>query len=147
MYHLPAWFQQFSTAAVLIVELVVSMVHLYDAASQAQSRAPRSSSLQVLIALTGNYAFFNLLTFALAMTLLRRCFRPRWAGRPAVSSILGNPSRRPRACPLLLPVIVAVITVPVSLAVVASQVRIDLPGSASLGSLRVALAPFRSVNA
>ena len=102
--------------------------------------------LQLLIALTGNYAFFNLLTVALSLTLLddaswpRRAERRRDVGR-------GQPSRRLRSVPLLLPVSLAVVTVPVSLAVLGSQARIDLPGVARLGSLRAALAPFHSVNA
>ena len=38
--------------------------------------------LQLLIALTGNYAFFNLLTVALALTLLDDASWPGWAGGP-----------------------------------------------------------------
>jgi hypothetical protein len=68
MYQLPLGFQRFSTATVLSIELVVPFLFF----------APRrwrfwgaglALFLQVLIFLTGNYTFFNLLTMALCLFL------------------------------------------------------------------------------
>jgi lipase maturation factor 1 len=68
MYQLPLGFQRFSTTAVLFIELVTPFLFF----------APRrwrfwgaglALFLQVLIFLTGNYTFFNLLTMALCLFL------------------------------------------------------------------------------
>ena len=68
-YHLPDWFQRMSVIFVFFVELVVPWFVL----------APRRlrlfagfaiTLLQLLIFLTGNYAFFNLLTISLCLFLL-----------------------------------------------------------------------------
>jgi hypothetical protein len=144
-YHLPAWFQQLSTAAVLIIELLVPWL-IFTTRRLRQVACGAIVALQLLIALTGNYAFFNLLTVALAVTLLDDAAWPGRAdrGRPVEAA---HPSPRGRPCPLLLPLALALVTVPVSLAVLASQTRMDLPGSTWLRPVRAALAPFRSVNA
>jgi predicted DCC family thiol-disulfide oxidoreductase YuxK len=68
-YQAPGWFQRFSIGFVFFVELLIPFFVL----------APRRIRviaawciilLQVLIGLTGNYAFFNLLTIALCLFLL-----------------------------------------------------------------------------
>jgi len=68
-YQAPEWFQRFSVGFVFFVELLVPFLVL----------APRRIrkiaawfiiALQILIALTGNYAFFNLLTISLGLFLL-----------------------------------------------------------------------------
>ena len=68
MYQLPLGFQRFSTAATLFIELVVPFLFF----------APRrwrfvgaglALFLQMLIFLTGNYTFFNLLTISLCVFL------------------------------------------------------------------------------
>jgi len=68
-HHLPRWFQRFSTAVALGIELGVPFVAF------APRRARRLAcgvlgGLQALIALTGNYAFFNVLTLVLDLWLL-----------------------------------------------------------------------------
>jgi predicted DCC family thiol-disulfide oxidoreductase YuxK len=68
-YQLPLWFQKASTAAMFAIELAVPFLVF----------APRRIrlipcvlfiALQLLIAATGNYCFFNLLTIALCIPLL-----------------------------------------------------------------------------
>jgi hypothetical protein len=68
MYQLPMWFQKASTAFVLLAEVIVPFLFF----------APRrfrlagawiAIVLQLLILLTGNYTFFNLLTIVLALFL------------------------------------------------------------------------------
>jgi lipase maturation factor 1 len=78
-HHLPATFQELSCAAVFVVELIVPFLFLMP-------RNPRiigawiTIAFQILIALTGNYTFFNLLAIALCIPLfddqhLYRLFR------------------------------------------------------------------------
>lgn len=72
-HQLPQWFQKMSVATMFFIELVVSFLIF----------APRPARLfaffvlllfQVLILLTGNYTFFNLLTIALCLSLVDDAF-------------------------------------------------------------------------
>jgi predicted DCC family thiol-disulfide oxidoreductase YuxK len=66
---LPEWFQKFSVAGMFAIELVAPFLIFFP-------RRPRLLAfwmmviLQMLILLTGNYAFFNLLTIALCFLLV-----------------------------------------------------------------------------
>ena len=72
-YQLPGWFQRFSVGFVFFVELLVPFLIL--APRRLRIVAARMIILlQILIALTGNYAFFNLLTIALCLFLLDDSF-------------------------------------------------------------------------
>lgn len=68
-HQLPLWWQKLSCGAVLFIELACPFLVFLP-------RRPRRlgfwifSGLQLLIALTGNYAYFNLLTAALGLLLL-----------------------------------------------------------------------------
>ncbi len=86
MYQLPLAFQRFSTASVLFIELVIPFLFF----------APRrwrlvgagfALFLQVLIFVTGNYTFFNLLTMSLCVFLFDdralEKLSARWPGRTA----------------------------------------------------------------
>jgi predicted DCC family thiol-disulfide oxidoreductase YuxK len=69
MYQLPMWFQRGSVGFVFFVELVVPF--LIFAPRQVRFFAARAIVvLQVLILLTGNYAFFNLLTISFCLFLM-----------------------------------------------------------------------------
>jgi len=105
-YRLPEWFQRASVGFVFFVELLVPI--LVFAPRWIRSRAAfLIVLLQLLIAVTGNYAFFNLLTVALCVLLLddtwltrtlppksmawlmRMCSRPpRWPGVRQVEAFL-----------------------------------------------------------
>ncbi|MBZ5645863.1 MAG: lipase maturation factor family protein [Acidobacteriia bacterium] len=83
--QLPAWFQQGSTAAVLAIELVAPWFIIFPRRLRFLA-AVVLISLQVLILLTGNYTFFNLLTITLCLFLLDdarlgRILPRRWAGK------------------------------------------------------------------
>ena len=132
---LPLWFHRLTTALVLGVELVVPCLMV---GRLRRIAALVLIALQALIALTGNYAFFNLLTIALALMLLddgalgvlRRAVPParvsqdaRWRAWAAAGA--------------------ALVIVPASVAVFATQFRIVLPPARPLAE---AVAPFRSVN-
>jgi predicted DCC family thiol-disulfide oxidoreductase YuxK len=68
MSQLPAAFQRFSTAAVLVIELAVPFL-IFAPRLWRFFGAAAMLLLQVLIFLTGNYTFFNLLTMALCLFL------------------------------------------------------------------------------
>ena len=67
--QLPAWFQRASCAVMFAIELLAPL--LIPAPRRLRHAAALSMiSLQALIALTGNYAFFNLLSAGLCLTCL-----------------------------------------------------------------------------
>src|ERR1700733_910758 len=68
MYQLPLGFQRFSTASVLFIELVIPFL-FFAPRLWRLCGAGLALFLQVLIFLTGNYTFFNLLTMALCLFL------------------------------------------------------------------------------
>ena len=84
-YQLPAWFQRFSVGFVFFVELFIPFLILAPRRLRLLA-ALAITVLQALIALTGNYAFFNLLTVTLCLfliddTILRRVLPDRTAPR------------------------------------------------------------------
>lgn len=88
MYQLPARFQQASTALVLTVELAVPFL-IFGPRPWRRTAAVFFLALQLLIFLTGNYAFFNLLAMSLCVflfddaALTRLRLRERVARTPA----------------------------------------------------------------
>jgi hypothetical protein len=144
-HHLPSWLNRGCTASVLGIELFAPLLML----------GPRRlrtlgfvllGGLQLLIALTGNYAFFNLLSFALCLFLLDDVvvsrllpsFQPadeRWAGAFA--------TRRVRHAIL---VAVALLTVPVSFLNLTAGLDLPMPGSPLVLPMARLIAPLRSVN-
>jgi len=69
MYHLPLWFQRASTAVVFFIELAVAFLILGPRVWR-RLAAVALLLFQLLIFLTGNYAFFNLLAMSLCLFLL-----------------------------------------------------------------------------
>jgi len=69
MAQLPLAFQRFSTSAVLFIELIVPFL-FFTPRRWRLAAAGLASFFQILIFLTGNYTFFNLLTLALCLFLL-----------------------------------------------------------------------------
>jgi hypothetical protein len=135
-HHLPAWFAQWSTASVLGIELLAPFLIF----------APRILRLagcsvlvgfQVLIAATGNYAFFNLLTVALCVLLV---------DDQVHTSGGENASGAPPFLPRWASFAVAAITLPVTSVVLAGQLGIAVPGAGVVSGLSALIGPFRSVN-
>lgn len=67
--QLPLWFQSFSVAAVFFIELAVPFLFFFPRPFRLAG-AILTAFLQVVILLTGNYTFFNLLTLSLCVVLL-----------------------------------------------------------------------------
>jgi predicted DCC family thiol-disulfide oxidoreductase YuxK len=151
VHQLPAWLLKGATAGVLAIEIGVPFLIV----------APRRmrvlafvllEGLQVLIALTGNYAFFNLLTVALGLFLLDDAAFGKWGhvrgdGRWMVGDgDAGTRRTGPQRIRRALLIAVAVVTVPVSAVAFAGALRIELPGAALVDPLVNLTEPFRSVN-
>jgi predicted DCC family thiol-disulfide oxidoreductase YuxK len=68
-YQLPTWFHRLSVGVMFFVELVVPFLILAPRRIRLFA-AIAITGLQILILLTGNYAFFNLLTISLCLFLL-----------------------------------------------------------------------------
>jgi predicted DCC family thiol-disulfide oxidoreductase YuxK len=81
VHQCPASFQTASAVLLFLVELVIPFFYFAPRRLRVVACA-MTVFLQVLIAATGNYAFFNLLAVALAVLLLDdQSLPPRWAGR------------------------------------------------------------------
>ncbi len=141
------WFRQFSTAFVLAVEILVPFLIW----------APRRVRLvgcglllllQGLIALTGNYAFFNLLTIALCLLLIddqtwRRLWRRQRAGTPAQSGALGtllDSLRRWAAVAVLL------VTLPVNAWLIFSAFKPEATEPPVISAIAGKLQPFHLIS-
>jgi predicted DCC family thiol-disulfide oxidoreductase YuxK len=73
----PVWFQQFSVVVVFAVELGVPFL-IFGPRRLRQIAGTAIIGLQVLILLTGNYTFFNLLAIALCLFLFDDACFARW---------------------------------------------------------------------
>lgn len=142
VHQLPAWAHRVGTAGALLVELPVPLLLLLP-------RRPRHLgallviALQVLILLTGNYAFFNVLAIGLALLVLDDRWWESVAGR--LTELLGTgPTTRGRLRGALL-VPYAALAVGVGgaqLARTASSGTLPEPVAAVAG----AVSPLRLVN-
>jgi uncharacterized membrane protein YphA (DoxX/SURF4 family) len=142
-HQLPSWFQKLSCAWMFVVELALPFLIFCG-------RRPRLVAfaglvaLQLLIAATGNYGFFNLLAVVLCVPLLDDGWLARvWPRR------LGSRDRRPAERPwkLALDGLVAALVLllggPLSLAQLTGLPVTSLP---PVGALLRALAPFHVVS-
>jgi predicted DCC family thiol-disulfide oxidoreductase YuxK len=135
-HQLPVWFHKMSTAAVLAIELLTPW--LIPAPRRLRTAACITMiSLQVLIALTGNYAFFNLLTIALCILLL---------DDETLRQFAGAPQRTAGYWPKWIPIAAAIVTVPISAGILASQMGFRAPAAAVIGPVAGLVSSFRSIN-
>ena len=139
VHQLPEWFQKISVIGMFAVELVVPFLIF----------APRRLrtvgciglvGLQVLIILTGNYCFFNLLTIALCLLLIDDA---TWKGllskkfMPTIRLFEQSPRQYRRVCIAVVAVLLFLI----------SGIRFSAQLSRGSGLPDVAwISPFRSVN-
>ncbi|HET7293459.1 MAG TPA: lipase maturation factor family protein [Vicinamibacteria bacterium] len=136
-HQLPPWVQKLSCASMFAVELLVPFLALGPRRARLLGFAPLVG-LQLLIAATGNYTFFNLLSIALCLLLLDDAVPWRGSSAPERS-----PVPRPaaawawRAGALVLCLLALV-------PFVGSFARVPWPGP--LVNLYRLVAPFRSFN-
>ena len=139
-HQMPRWFHTLSTGATLAVEFVAPFFIL----------GPRTLrriafvllvSLQTLIAVTGNYAFFNMLSAALCLYVLADWTRtgPRAEDRDE------RAARRESIRRVVL-IAVAVVIVPVSATRFAGRLGVALPTDPLVAPVADFIEPLRSVN-
>jgi predicted DCC family thiol-disulfide oxidoreductase YuxK len=138
-HSLPLWFLKGTTAVVFAIEIGAPFLILAPRRLRALAFV-LLEGLQALIALTGNYAFFNLLTAALCFFLLDDAALGSWGavrtGRTITSRVRSG-----------LLIAVAVVTIPVSAIAFTGALGIELSGASLIDPLANLIAPFRSVNA
>jgi len=158
-HQLPEWCQQASTALILLVELAVPLLIFLPRRLRLAAFWP-FVALQLVIAATGNYCFFNLITIALCMLLLddrallgfiprkwkehfpviaERPRPPARAGRYSVSALLELLRRG-------LVAAVAVVVLTISFLLMCGMFRMAVPWPAPAMKLYEWAGPFRSVN-
>ncbi|KAM6292804.1 LOW QUALITY PROTEIN: lipase maturation factor 2 [Porphyrio hochstetteri] len=99
-HQLPLWVQKLSVVATYVIEVAVPLLFFAPVRRLRLFAFYSQVLLQVLIILTGNYNFFNMLTIALAASLLDEEHVGRWLGHgkrkqasawpPSLWSLLGT---------------------------------------------------------
>ncbi|XP_075580733.1 LOW QUALITY PROTEIN: lipase maturation factor 2 [Pelecanus crispus] len=79
-HQLPVWFQKFSVVATYVIEIAIPPLFFAPIRHLRLFAFYSQVLLQVLIILTGNYNFFNMLTVVLAFSLLDEEHVKRWRG-------------------------------------------------------------------
>ena len=143
MFQLPLWFQKLTTATVLAWELFVPLL-IFAPRRLRHLAAALLMVLQILILLTGNYTFFNLLTIVLCVFLfddrtllndLPQALQARIATRIDNRSLFQRALWRKVAVGLLASILVTMSLVDIS-------ERFDLGMPRSIASVFAPLAPF-----
>jgi lipase maturation factor 1 len=85
-HHFPEWIHKSDTVVMFVIELGIPFL-IFLPRRPRQLACLAFVALQFFILLTGNYAFFNLLTMVLCLTLLddaalQKCLPARWCGWP-----------------------------------------------------------------
>ncbi|CAN5206892.1 lipase maturation factor family protein [soil metagenome] len=145
-HQAPEWFGKFSTAVLHFVEMVVPFF-IWMPRRVRLLGAGLLIGLQVLIALTGNYAFFNLLTIALCLLLIddatwRKLTRRRTRVQPAGLLRLSLVSRVQR----WLAVAFLVLTLPINSSLIYSAFQPAAEPPRIVARLQGWVAPFRMVS-
>ena len=135
----PMWFLKLSTALVFAIE--IGAPYLILATRRLRVLAfVLLTGLQFLIALTGNYAFFNVLSMALCVFLLDDTTLGSWT-RLGISTRPVTQLRR------ITSIIVAMVIIPLSATAFAASLGIALPIAPIVNPVMDVIASFRSVNA
>jgi hypothetical protein len=135
----PRWLLELATALVLAIE--IGAPYLILGGRRLRKLAfVLLTGLQLIIGLTGNYAFFNLLSAALCVFLLDDVTLGSWT-RLGISGTVATRARR------IVSVVLAIVIVPLSATAFAGSLGIALPTAPIVNPLLDAVASFRSVNA
>ena len=133
------WFKKFSVAFCLFVEIIVPFF-IWAPRRLRHIAAGLLIFLQIAIAATGNYCFFNLLTIALCLLLIDDTLWRRMVGaaRCAASG--------PRNAQALPAIALLVVTLPINVMLIFSAFRTEASWPRPIAALREYLEPFRIVN-
>ena len=142
MHQLPPSFHTVSCIFMFFVELLVPFL-FFAPRRLRHFAAAMTILLQLVVAATGNYAFFNLLTIALAVLLLDDGFFPgRWRLAASDAALPARPPGWPRG--ILVPFAAVWLTASAVPFAVSLGMRGALP--APLVAVYRLVAPFRSAN-
>ncbi len=145
MHQAPAWLQKATVLFVYFVELIVPF-SIFAPRRIRHLGAYIMVVFQVLLMVTGNYAFFNLLTIVLCIPLLEdTAFPARLRGflvQPRLASDVASPRWRKY---LLAPL--AVLIVCLSTVAMLDRMHANIPWPEFVTGTANAVAPFRSVAA
>jgi hypothetical protein len=141
VHQLPPWFHTLCGVLMFVFELGVPIL-IFAPRRLRVAGAAALVAFQLLIAATGNYGFFNLLTVVLCLLALDDLALPRRL-RARLSA---SEARPPRPWPVWVVAPVAALVVLVSLAQMAGRAGLDLPWPSPALALFRAVAPFRTIN-
>ncbi len=156
----PEWFKKFSVAFCLVVEIIVPFF-LWAPRRPRLIAAGLLIFLQLAIAITGNYCFFNLLTIALCLLLIDDASLKRLEGRapasPASQELAprrrlragGRPpihSARPLQIAKFSAIIVLIITLPLNLWLCYTALKPEADWPKPLLMVYARIEPFRILN-
>jgi hypothetical protein len=140
------WFKKFSVAFCLVVEIVAPFF-IWAPRRLRHLAGGLFIALQVAIAATGNYCFFNLLTIALCLLLFDDKFWARTAGRdsvePSVATRSGSTESRPTK---IAAIAVLVITLPINAMLIFSAFKPEAEWPRPIATIAGYLESFRVVN-
>jgi lipase maturation factor 1 len=137
----PEWFKQFSVAFCLGVEIVAPFF-IWAPRRLRHIAAALLIFLQIAIAATGNYCFFNLLTIALCLLLFDDGFLARSVGTASRNGGIRGP-RSARALPAIA---VLVVTLPINAMLIFSAFKPRAEWPQSISALYGNLEPWRIAN-
>jgi predicted DCC family thiol-disulfide oxidoreductase YuxK len=133
----PEWFKKFSVAATLVIEIVVPFF-IWAPRRIRTAAAVLLIALQIAIALTGNYCFFNLLTIALCLLLIDDA---TWAPKRARET---SDSRR--SWLTLIPATVLILTLPINVWLAYTAIKPRAKWPLPLAAIYERIEPFRIAN-
>jgi len=137
-HQLPSWFQTLSAAALFGVELGTPWL-MFGPRRLRLVAAAANIALQTLIALTGNYGFFNFLSIALCLLLLD--------DRSLPSRLKPNPPLAPGwSWPRLVPRGLMGVVFLMSAMEMSATAGLSVPWPAPVRFVGEALSPFRVIN-
>ncbi|HSP44763.1 MAG TPA: lipase maturation factor family protein, partial [Chthoniobacterales bacterium] len=137
------WFKKFSVAFCLVIEIVAPFL-FWAPRRLRHIAAALLIALQIAIATTGNYCFFNLLTIALCLLLFDDALLSRLRRVGTASRARGI--RGPRSARALSAIIVLFVTLPINAMFLLSAVKPEVEWPGSIATLAGSLGPFRIVN-
>jgi predicted DCC family thiol-disulfide oxidoreductase YuxK len=140
------WFKKFSVAFCLVVEIVVPFF-IWAPRRLRHLAAGLLIFLQIAIAATGNYCFFNLLAIALSLLLFDDAFLKRMVGRDSVEPKTLLPACSTESRPTILAAIaVLVITLPINAMLIFSAFKPNAEWPRPIATVAGYLESFRIVN-
>jgi hypothetical protein len=141
-HQLPLWFHKASTAATLAIEWIAPFFIVGPRRLRVAAFA-LLVGLQLVIAVTGNYAFFNILAASLCVYVLAD--RDAGAGVGRAERVAAHRSGLERVRTALVAA-VAILIVPVSATMFVARMGVALPIYPLVAPIADFIAPLRSVN-